>query len=380
MAPLLEATREQQVIALDTEADSRHHYREQLCLIQLTIGGRSWIVDPLAGFDMTPLLNLLATRSLILHGADYDLRLLFRAYGFKPVQVFDTMLAAQLLGWPQFSLATLAYAICNVELEKEHQRADWSRRPLTDEMLAYASNDTRHLLRIQRALSIELKFRGRQAWHDQACARLIEAASTGRTERGDDGWRLKGAKNLHGRAGAVLREIWRWREGIAERIDRPPFKVANNDFLIDWARFVAENPTSSFRDLPPRPTWLRGSRLISFERALRTALEMPQSEWPRPGPRSGDRRASKEEEEVVNRLVARRDICATELQLDPGVLAPRDSLKAVVRRSYEGETEVFRDTPLMAWQVELLAPILHPLLPNPQTEDPQALTPNANEI
>ena len=152
LRPLLDDVESADDVALDTEADSLHHYQEKICLIQLSVDGRHWIVDPLAGLDLTPLLALLEGRELLIHGCDYDLRLLFRSYQMRPSRVFDTMLAAQLLGREQIGLAALVETACGVALSKHGQRADWSRRPLTENLLDYAKDDTRYLHPLAAAL------------------------------------------------------------------------------------------------------------------------------------------------------------------------------------------------------------------------------------
>ena len=132
-------------VALDTEADSFHHYFEKACLLQLAWDGTAYLVDPLAPLDVPALLERLAPRRLLMHGADYDLRLLFRGYGFRATSLFDTMLAAQLLGEKEIGLAALLSARAGVTLDKTHQRSDWSARPLAPPMVAYAASDVLHL-------------------------------------------------------------------------------------------------------------------------------------------------------------------------------------------------------------------------------------------
>ena len=133
-------------VGLDTEADSLHHYFEKVCLIQLSFSGTNYIIDPLAGFSLSGFLEVLAQKELVLQGADYDLRMLKRSYEFRPLApVFDTMLAAQALGYEKIGLAVLVERSCGVLLSKEGQKADWSRRPLSEKLLRYASDDTKYL-------------------------------------------------------------------------------------------------------------------------------------------------------------------------------------------------------------------------------------------
>ena len=160
-------------VAVDTEADSLHAYPEKLCLIQLSIPSDDVLVDPLAGMKMGEFFSSLRAKTLIMHGADYDVRLFKMGCGFVPEIIFDTMLAARLLGRRQFGLSNLTKEILGVELEKTSQKANWAKRPLTDKMSEYALNDTRYLQPLAKALKTELEAVGRIEWHSQECTRLI---------------------------------------------------------------------------------------------------------------------------------------------------------------------------------------------------------------
>jgi ribonuclease D len=366
LVPLLTAARAHPSVALDTEADSLHHYHEKVCLIQLAVDGGHWIVNPLAeGLDLQPLMRLLEHRPLILHGADYDLRLLRRAYDFRPRRVLDTMLAAQLLGWREIGLAALVERICGVALSKHGQRADWSVRPLTDRLLAYAVDDTRYLHRLAETLRNELERRGRLAWLEESCERLLE--TTGAEDPApppdENAWRIKGGRHLTDRPAALLRELWRWREGIARRIDRPPFRVAANAFLLTWADWLSEHPEATAAQMPERPAWLRDRRRQSFEHAVQRALALPPEQWPGPPEiHRRQRRFTAEEENLLGRLLRARDAVAERLDLQPGVLGPRDALRPLVR-ARPADVETLRElTGLMRWQAECLAPAILPLL------------------
>ncbi len=364
LGPLLEAVAEQSSVAIDTEADSLHHYREKLCLLQLSAGDRQWIVDPLSPrLDARPLLELLAARELLLHGADYDLRLMYRAYEFRPARVFDTMFAAQLLGWPQIGLAASVERVIGIEMSKHGQRADWSVRPLSDKLLCYAADDTRYLSQLAERQRHDLDELGRLGWHQEACERVIgQAACEATVERRTD-WRIKGGRQLRGRSAAMLRELWQWREDTASRLDRPPFKVMNSEYLLEWANWVALNPGRPAAEGPPLPKGLRGSRLESFERAIERALAMPAAQWPGQPvaihDRSGSRRVP---EELLRRALTVRDELARELGLDPGVVAPRDAVRDLLCQHLEGRTGSRIPSSLMRWQHALLVPVLAPVL------------------
>src|SRR6266516_5959467 len=195
-------------VSLDTEADSLHAYPEKLCLIQISLPGVDQLVDPLASLDLMPLLDALRGRELILHGADYDLRMLRRTYGFVPKAVFDTMLAARLLGFTEFGLTNLVERLLSVRLEKGPQTADWARRPLTDRMIRYARNDTHYLNPLAELLRAQLQEKARLSWHEESCARLIQECARPQPVDPDQVWRVKGADKLDRRGLAVLRELW----------------------------------------------------------------------------------------------------------------------------------------------------------------------------
>src|SRR5436190_438766 len=199
-------------IAVDTEADSLHAYPEKICLIQISTAAGDELIDPLAAINLEALLDALAGHRLIMHGADYDLRLLRKHYEWAPGAIFDTMLAARLLGEKQFGLSNLAEKFLGVKLDKGPQKADWARRPLTERMENYARHDTHHLKPLVDKLKQELQLKGRLTWHQETCARLIADCSEPPPVDTNSVWRVKGCSGLSRHALAVLRELWHWRE------------------------------------------------------------------------------------------------------------------------------------------------------------------------
>src|SRR3954452_9168915 len=219
-------------IAVDTEADSLHCYFEKLCLIQISLPGHDYLVDPLAEIDLAPLAGALTGKEIVLQGADFDLRLLRRSMGFEAARIFDTVIAARLLGIRSFSLAALVEKFFGVTLVKGSQKANWAQRPLPHHMAEYAMNDTHYLLPLAEKLEAGLRERGRMEWFRQSCARALEQASVQRTRDDDEPWRISGSGKLGGRACAVLRELWHWRDKEAQAGDRPAFHVLQNHLLI----------------------------------------------------------------------------------------------------------------------------------------------------
>src|SRR2546423_12682950 len=208
-------------VAVDTEADSLHCYFEKLCLIQISIPGHDYLVDPLTNVDLAPLADVLRQKEIVLQGADFDLRLLRRSLGFVATRIFDTVIAARLIGIRTFSLAALVEKFCGVILAKGSQKANWARRPLPPHMAEYAMNDTRYLLPLAEKLEAGLRERGRMEWFRQSCARALEQASVQRERDDDEAWRITGAGKLTGLASAVLRELWKWRDKETPAPGRP---------------------------------------------------------------------------------------------------------------------------------------------------------------
>lgn len=224
-------------IALDTEADSLHAFREQVCVVQISAPGLDAILDPLAIRDLSPL-RALADRAdglLVMHGGDYDISILSRDHGFRFHDVFDTMIAATLLGEPRVGLAALVESAYGVLLSKKHQTADWRRRPFTPELVRYLRGDTAYLLGLHERLDARLRE------VDLAEEARIEfrrlATRQGAPWRDDpEAWRgLKGAEKLDARGRAVLVAAFAWREGRARTHDVPRFKVIANEALLELA-------------------------------------------------------------------------------------------------------------------------------------------------
>ena len=327
-------------VALDTEADSLHCYREKLCLLQVSVPGHDYVVDPLADLGFAPLSALLENKEIVLHGADYDLRLLRRAFDFKPNRIFDTVIAARLLGIREFSLAALLRQHFGVELAKGSQKANWARRPLSARMVEYAINDTRYLLPLAELLETELKKVHRFDWFEQSCQRAIEQAAVDRARDADETWRITGSGTLRGRAAAILRELWRWREREAEAADRPPFHILQNRELVNAAERFAEGDVVDYRHFSAR-------RRQAFREAAERAIQMAEADWPVSRRRFGTRPSS----EIMRRieeLKQRRDRKAAELRLEPAFVAPRTTLESIAADEQRAASL------LVPWQRQLL--------------------------
>ncbi len=321
MAELLGQIEAVDRVAVDTEADSLHCYREKLCLVQVSLPGRDYVVDPLAGVDLAPLCAALERKEIVLHGADFDLRLLRRGLNFTAQRLFDTVIAARLLGIREFSLAALVKRYFGVELGKGSQKANWARRPLPARMLQYAINDTHYLLPLAERLESQLRERNHLDWLQQSCQRAIEQAAVERVRDEDEVWRVRGSALLRGRAAAVLRALWQWREKEAQAADRPPFHILQNHELLNAAVSFASEKLPDYRHFSSR-------RRQAFRAAAQSALQSRESEWPVSRRRSVTRPSA----EMIARteeLRRRRDRAAMELDLEPSFIAPRSTLGVI---------------------------------------------------
>jgi ribonuclease D len=345
LAAFLPVVRSAAWLALDTEADSLHAYPEKVCLIQISTTQGDRLVDPLAGIDIGPFLAALAGRELIFHAADYDLRLLRKHHEFTPSVIFDTMLAARLLGERQFGLSSLVEKFLGVKLDKGSQKADWARRPLTEKMETYARNDTRYLKPLEEKLKAELRAKGRLGWHEASCARLIQECSRPVAVDEDSVWRVKGSTLLERGALAVLRELWRWREREALAANRPPFFVLAHEKMVEISMAVAERKPVD----PLIPNRMHPRRRDNLLAAIQTARSVPPEKFPEKI-RHRSQRPTEAEFRRFREFEKRRDKHAHELGLDPTLIAPKSALGDLARNWDRHAPE------LMPWQLELLAP------------------------
>lgn len=359
---LTEALRGVARVGLDTEADSLHHYFEKVCLIQLSFAGADHIIDPLAGISLGAFLEELSRKELIIQGADYDLRMLKKTFGFQPERpVFDTMLAAQVLGYEKIGLGALTEKLCGVTLTHSGQKSDWSKRPLSRGQLHYASDDTRYLQAIADAQAAELRRLGRAEWHLECCERVVEAVRLPEKDSGKEAWRIKGASKLAPRELAFVRELWKWRDEIAQKKDRPPFMVLRNEDLIELAVWRAQNPKTP---LQPGPAFLKripGESYTRLESVVRRAEELSPEDWPAPLPRAKSQGEAFSKEKVEALLAACKAIAAA-LKIEPCFLAPRAAVTAVVRYQARSVEKVREASGMMRWQAELVMPAVQTVL------------------
>lgn len=331
------------VIAFDTEADSLHCYFEKLCLIQISTPTEHVLIDPLADVPIQPLLDAITDKRVVFHGADYDLRLLRRVGTFEPREIIDTMIASRLCGAEQLGLGALVEKNFGVQLSKSSQKANWARRPLPQEMIDYAINDTRFLLELWSRIEAELRGLGRWEWFEESRDRMVASSREVRERDNETVWRISGSARLAPRAQSVLRVLWFWRDAEARSWNRPPFHVMSNDDMLR----VSECASAGRPFSTPRMT---SRRRRSFEVALALALQVPEAEWPKAERKRGKRRTN-EQLKRFDELKAVRDRVAADLKIDPSIVAPRGALEAI--------SIDLGSSALMRWQRELIG--LEPL-------------------
>ncbi len=336
-------------LALDTEGASFHRFVDRIYLLQLSTRDRHAVIDPLPIGTPAGLGALLESQhvEVVFHDADYDLRLLEQDYGWQIKHIFDTRIAAQLLGYTAFGLAALLERFFAVKLDKKHQRADWSMRPLTPDMLDYAAQDTRFLLALKDHMSAELKSMGRMEWAREEFA-LLEGTRWADEEPGMSFLKLKGARDLNRRELAVLRELVPWRDSVARQLDRATFRVLGNEQLLDIARSQpgSREALGKIKGMPRGILEQRGGELIE---AVQRALDVAESDLPK-FPRAARWDRDPDFDSRVSALKTARDEAAKRLTLDPGVLCSRDRMEGVARRNPTSVEELAEVAELRNWQ------------------------------
>jgi ribonuclease D len=288
-------------VAVDTESNSLYAYQERVCLIQFSVPGEDYLVDPLALDDLSALAPLLATAEIekVFHAAEYDVMVLHRDYGFEINHLFDTMVASRIVGWNRYGLASLLQERFGVQTDKRMQRTNWGRRPLTEDQIEYARIDTHYLLPLRDKLLSELQSQDRVEEARAAFDRVTEARWSKKEFDQNGFWRIKGARDLDKDGLAVLRELYLYREDRARELDRPPFKVLTDRVLVRLSQHMPASHAELGRiaGVPRRlPSRERRNLLQVIERGRRA-----------PVPSRPRRRGTRPDEETVDRYETLRD-------------------------------------------------------------------------
>jgi ribonuclease D len=357
--------RDQREIAVDVEADSMFHFQEKVCLIQIATQRTVFIIDPLSCGDLSPLGPVFGDEEIrkIFHGSDFDVRSLYRDFGIDIRHLFDTELAARFLGIKESSLEALLASRFNVRLDKRFQRKDWSKRPLPEDMIAYAAGDVLHLIPLAHQLETELESRNRLKWVEEECHHLSRVRPLNNQEE-PLFLSIKGAGRLPPPKLAVLEKLLRFRRKIAEEKDRPLFKVVSNRALLKVAA-----------DLPQTLEALQETNTISTSQirmygksileAVNAGLKIPKKDLPR-YPRKSSPRLPAVVPRRVQALKAWRDRQADTLGMDPGLVINKTMIQAIAMENPCDVKALDRIPELRLWRkrafgkaiVDTLKPVL----------------------
>jgi ribonuclease D len=344
---LVDRLEREQILAVDTESNSLYAYREQVCLIQFSTPNEDILVDPLALDDLSPLAPLFADPKIekVFHAAEYDLITLKRDFGFRFENLFDTMMAARILGWEEVGLGSILKAEFGVQLDKRFQRANWGQRPLPRELLSYARLDTRYLIALRGRLQQELQAKGLLALANEDFGRLRHVNGRSPENQPDACWRVSGSYDLSGQEAAVLQELCRYRDQVARSLNRPLFKVIGDRALLGIAKVAPGDVRDLNRSglLSPRQLQRHGEALV---RAVRRGLKAEPIYPPR---------SPRPEDAYLGRLDALREWRkrkGRDLGVSSDVVIPRDLMYTLVEENpQDADTlaQVMKDVP---WRLE----------------------------
>ncbi len=355
---LLQDLSHYEIAAVDTEADSMYHYTVRLCLIQITIGDHCYIVDPFAPIDIPKLFKTRAMNNLILHGSDYDLRMLWHRFHFSPAHVFDTMIAAKFLGESALGYASLVRKYFGIDLPKDNQKSDWTIRPLPADMCEYAIHDTFYLHELCAKLGEQLKEQGKFDWLIETCDDLIQKAKQPK-EKDPERFRIPGSFKLHPQSLNILKHVWEWREKEAEKLDRPPYKVFGNELMLAIVRSATYSfPNVREEFLPKLPRNFTGDRRADFLEMLQKAMEIPESEWPEMNQRVPPPEFCPDGD-LIDTLKEWRNERAKDLNLDAAMLANRSQLISLASPIGTTWNDRYDAAHFLNWQRNIWNDILH---------------------
>ena len=316
----------QAILAVDTESNSLYAYQEQVCLIQFSTREKDVLIDALALPDLSPLRPIFTSEKIlkVFHAAEYDLICLNRDYGFDFNFLFDTMIAARTLGYQKVGLGSLLEKYFNINVEKKYQRANWGRRPIKHEMLEYARLDSHYLIPLAEILQKELRENDRWELAREDFERLTQNIEDTTESSKDDFWKLHGARDLNPRQAAVLKSLYQYRESVAEKQDRPPFKVLSHQALVSIAEELPKN-LDTLAD-----TSFINQRLVKrYGKGLMQAIHEGEKASPEIRPRNG-----RPDESFLNRMNALREWrkqMGRDMGVPSDVILPKDVLNRIAR-------------------------------------------------
>lgn len=359
LASMIRTLSSEPLVAVDTESDSLYSYFEKVCLIQFSTSRADYLVDPLT-VDVSGLASIFADKAVqkIFHAAEYDFLSLKRDYGFSFTNLFDTMLAARILGWKAYGLGPLLAQYFKIRLDKRFQRYNWGQRPLSKKSLDYAYLDTHYLIPLRQIQLEELKKQNRLREAAEAFERLTHIQPNPKIFDPEDFWRIKGSKDLTSQQQAPLRQLFILRDKIARKLDRPPFKVMNDTVLIELAKLQPQNKEAlhKFKGL--------GVKLLQYNAAdILKAIKDGQTAPP-PHPTSNNYRPSDSTLTRYETLRQWRNNLATERGVEPDVIISNHILMNIARHNPKTLRTLNRMSILGSWQVETYGESLLKVLNN----------------
>jgi len=328
LAEFCEAIASAHYCAIDTEFVREKTYYPLLSLIQIATEQQMGCIDPLAIEDFEPLRKILQKPDLlkVFHSPSQDLEILFQQFDEVPTPVFDTQLAAAVIGYShQMSYADLVFEITGVRLEKKHTRADWSRRPLSDDELDYAMDDVRYLMPVYQKLGDELSAKNRLGWIEKDLASMSNA-STYEVDFANLWQRLKGVQKLNAEQLQIASELCQWRERLAQKKDRPRRWIAADDWIVDIARKkpTGKDELATIRGIPDKITERPGRVLLDI---VGEALKVDPELWPKP---QKTRPLSVQQQALGDCLMALCRVIADENNIALGTFATRKDIDSLI--------------------------------------------------
>jgi ribonuclease D len=338
-------------IAVDLESDSMYHFREKVCLLQIASKAKTFIIDPLKLNDVTALHRLFSDKKIkkIFHGADYDIRSLFRDFQFEVHNLFDTQLASRFLGFEETSLEALLQRFFEISLNKHYQKKDWSRRPIPEEMVDYAAKDVSYLLALAAILTKRLKELDRLHWVREEC-RLLSQVRPAMNNNSPLCHTFKGAGSLHGKDLAILEAILQVRKKFAEKKDRPLFKIFQNAAVIKIARFKPQNEKrlADISALSPSQIDMYGASILQ---AIQEAQILSPRDYPQL-PRKEAVIVKAKEQERIRVLKDWKETKSKQLNIEGGLILGKPVVASIAAGDPKSLAQLKRLKEIRNWQLK----------------------------
>lgn len=350
---MLTRLRMEPIVAVDTESDSLYSYYEKVCLLQFSIPGADYILDTLTLREIEPLGPLFADTHIqkVFHAAEYDVMVMKRDFHFEFANIFDTMVAARILGWRHVGLGSILQERFSVRLDKRFQRADWGKRPLTEELIAYARDDTHHLIALRAMQKAELDRLARSDEAEEEFARLTRLAWSEREFDPNRYWTFEGARELDPVGLGVLRELYKFREDHARQEDRPSFKVISESALVRLAR-ARPRTLKELAGVAGVGDWLVRRYGRGILEMIAKGIAAPQRSAPRPAGRTFQRMPDYATRQRYARLKEWRRGRAQARGVEADVIVSNEVLLTLARKSPGTRETLMQVTGLGAWKTQ----------------------------